>query len=73
MVIDPFGDVIAECRSFDNDIALATCVRQKLVQSGGHRYRAARKPELYGHILGAPHRSEQQVAWMPPSDEKPRR
>jgi predicted amidohydrolase len=64
MVIDPFGDVIAECRSFDNDIAIATCVHQKITQSGGHRYRAARKPELYGAILSAEHRSEQKVAWM---------
>ena len=41
MVIDPFGDVIAECRSFDNDIAIATCAYQKIANSGGHRYRAA--------------------------------
>jgi predicted amidohydrolase len=65
MVIDPFGDVIAECRSFANDIALATCVHAKIAQSGGNRYRAARKPELYGRILAAEHRSEQKVTWMP--------
>ncbi len=65
MVVDPFGDVIAECRSFDNDIAIATCTHGKIAQSGGHRYRAARKPELYRDILGAEHRPEQQVAWMP--------
>jgi predicted amidohydrolase len=65
MVIDPFGDVIAECRSFDNDIAIAACVHAKIAQSGGSRYRAARKPELYGEILGAEHRSEQKVAWLP--------
>lgn len=35
-----------------------------LAMSGGHRYREARKPELYGHILGAEHRSEQTVPWM---------
>lgn len=65
MVIDPFGDVIAECRSFENDIAIANCVHRKIGESGGHRYRAARKPELYGRILAAEHRSEQKVAWMP--------
>lgn len=64
MMVDPFGDVVAECRSFDNDIAIATCIHSKIEQSGGHRYRAARKPELYGSILSAEHRSEQQVAWM---------
>ncbi|HEY0682155.1 MAG TPA: nitrilase family protein [Steroidobacter sp.] len=65
MVLDPYGDVIAECRSFDDDIAIATCVHHKLALAGGSRYRAARKPELYAHILGAEHRSEQKVAWLP--------
>ncbi len=64
MVIDPFGEVIAECRSLDNDIAIATCDYDKLGSSGGHRYREARRPELYRDILGAEHRSEQKVAWM---------
>jgi predicted amidohydrolase len=68
MLIDPFGDVLAECRSFDNDIAVATCLHEKLAMSGGHRYREARKPELYRDILGAEHRSEQQVAWLAGSD-----
>jgi len=65
MVVDPFGDVIAECRSFEDDIAVASCVRSKLTQAGGHRYRLARKPELYSDVLSAEHRSEQNVAWMP--------
>jgi predicted amidohydrolase len=65
MVVDPFGDVIAECRSFENEVTVATLVREKLTQAGGHRYRKARRPELYGSILGAEHRSEQKVAWLP--------
>jgi predicted amidohydrolase len=72
MVIDPFGDVIAECRRLGNDIAVATCNREKIAISGGHRYRQARKPELYGHILGAEHRSEQNVAWMSTPDPRSR-
>jgi predicted amidohydrolase len=68
MLIDPFGDVLAECRSFDDDIAVATCAHEKLAMSGGHRYREARKPELYRDILGAEHRSEQRVAWMAGSE-----
>jgi predicted amidohydrolase len=67
MVIDPFGDVIAECRSLGNDITIATCAYQKIARSGGYRYREARKPELYRHILGAEHSSQQKVAWMSPS------
>ena len=64
MVIDPFGDVIAECRSFDNEIAVASLVGDKLTQAGGHRYRNARRPELYGAILGAEHKSQQKVVWL---------
>ena len=65
MVIDPFGDLVAECRLLGNDVAIATCTHERLARSGGHRYRAARKPELYRQLLGAEHRSEQKVAWMP--------
>jgi predicted amidohydrolase len=68
MVIDPFGDIIAECRFLGNDIAIASCTHQKIGRSGGYRYREARKPELYRHILGAEHRSEQRVAWMSQSE-----
>jgi predicted amidohydrolase len=68
MVIDPFGDVIAECRCLDNDVAIATCTHEKIASSGGQRYRQARKPFLYGEILGAEHRSVQSVAWMSPSE-----
>jgi predicted amidohydrolase len=64
MVLDPFGDVIAECRLLGNDIAIATCSHDKIALSGGYRYREARKPELYGQILGAEHRSQQKVPWM---------
>ena len=68
MVIDPFGDVLAECRSLGNDIAIATCTYEKIANAGGHRYRQARKPELYRHILGAGHQSEQKVVWMAPPE-----
>jgi len=68
MVIDPFGDVIAECRRLGDEVAVATCTHQKLASSGGHRYREARKPSLYREILGAEHRSVQKVAWMTSSE-----
>ena len=68
MVIDPFGDVIAECRALGDDIAIATCSHQDIARSGGHRYRQARKPGLYRDILGADHQSEQRVAWMQPAE-----
>ncbi len=64
MVIDPFGDIVAECRLLGNDLAIATCTHEKIALSGGHRYREARKPELYRRIIGAEHHSGQTVAWM---------
>lgn len=70
MVLDPFGDVIAECRLLGNDIAIATCGHDKIALSGGHRYREARKPELYRHILGTEHRSQQKVPWMSLSESE---
>lgn len=64
MIVDPFGDIIAECRKLDNDLVTATLFSDKLKQAGGYRYRKARRPELYGAILAQPHVAEQKVAWM---------
>jgi len=64
MIIDPFGDILAECRSFDNEFVVATLIPDKLTAAGGHRYINARRPELYGDIIAAPHQSEQKVVWM---------
>lgn len=64
MIIDPFGDILAECRSFDDDIAIAVCTPERLKKAGGHRYIKARRPDLYKDIIGRPHRSEQKVVWL---------
>ncbi|KAM3551861.1 hypothetical protein MY1884_007498 [Beauveria asiatica] len=64
MVLDPFGDVLAECRVLGEDMAVAVCTRDKLENSGGFRYRQARRPEIYGEILGREHDSQLKVAWM---------
>ena len=66
MIIDPFGDIMAECRSFDNEIVTALITPEKLTQAGGYRYINARRPELYGDIIARTHRSEQKVVWMDP-------
>lgn len=64
MIIDPFGDVIAECRSFDDCIATATITPDKVTKAGGNRYLKARRPELYRDIIGEDHLPDQQVAWL---------
>lgn len=64
MIIDPYGDVMAECRELDDAIALAELTPDALTLAGGYRYRKARRPELYKDIIGQPHQSEQKVVWL---------
>lgn len=64
MIIDPFGDVIAECKKLDNDVVTAAIKKDKLMNAGGYRYKKARRPELYKNIIGGPNNSEQKVAWL---------
>lgn len=64
MIIDPFGDIIAECRSFDDSFVTATITPEKLTQAGGYRYLKARRPDLYRYIIGQEHTPEQKVIWL---------
>lgn len=64
MILDPFGDILAECRSFDDSFVTATITPEKLTQAGGHRYIKARRPELYRNIIGQDHKPEQNVIWL---------
>ena len=64
MIVDPFGDIIAECRNLDDDIAVALLTPEKLEQAGGYRYKKARRPDLYKDIIGKSHKPVQKVVWM---------
>jgi 5-aminopentanamidase len=64
MIIDPYGDVMSECRSLENEIVLAVITPDKLDKAGGRRYMKARRPELYRDIIGQAHESEQKIAWL---------
>lgn len=64
MIIDPFGDIIAECRTLGDDFITAVCTPEKLTMAGGYRYKKARRPDLYRDIIGQPHQSEQKVVWL---------
>ncbi len=66
MIIDPFGDVLAECRSFEDSFVTTTITPEKLTQAGGNRYINARRPELYRDIIGQDHKSKQNVIWLTP-------
>lgn len=69
MIIDPFGDILAECRTFDDQFVTATLTPEKLKQAGGYRYLNARRPELYRDIIGQDHQSKLKVVWM--QEDKP--
>ena len=64
MIIDPFGDIVAECRTFEDDIAIAVCTPDRLEKAGGYRYKKARRPDLYRDIIGKAHKPQQKVVWM---------
>jgi predicted amidohydrolase len=69
MVLDPYGEILAECRSMDDEVVVASCTPDKLELAGGHRYKRARRPELYGEILGASNDAFLKVEWMKPGNK----
>jgi predicted amidohydrolase len=64
MIIDPFGDVLSECRKLGDDVVTANITPEKLKQAGGSRYIKARRPDLYRDIIGKEHQPEQKVVWL---------
>ena len=64
MILDPFGDIIAECRTLGDDFISAVLTPEKLDMAGGRRYLKARRPDLYRDIIGQPHTPEQKVIWL---------
>ena len=64
MILDPFGDILAETRSFEDEITVATLTADKLKLAGGYRYRNARKPNLYKDILSREHQPALKPVWM---------
>ncbi|MFC3561101.1 nitrilase family protein [Pedobacter jamesrossensis] len=64
MILNPFGEILAECRTMENEFVVAEMCKDDLKMSGGFRYKKARRPELYGEILASPHTADQQVAWL---------
>lgn len=64
MVLDPYGDLLSEIKSFDDEVCTAVLTKDKLTKAGGYRYRNARRPELYGEILGKEHQSHTKPVWL---------
>jgi predicted amidohydrolase len=64
MILDPYGEILSEIKSFDNDITITTLTKDKLTLAGGYRYRNSRRPELYKSIFGQPNMSQTKPTWM---------
>lgn len=64
LILDPFGEVIAEVVSFEDEIVVGVCTADKLTLAGGYRYRNARRPELYRDIISQDHTSVTKPVWL---------
>ena len=64
MILDPYGEILNEIKSFENEIAIATLTKEKIPLAGGFRYRNARRPELYTNIIGKKHSSNFKPVWI---------
>jgi predicted amidohydrolase len=69
MIIDPYGDVITECRKLGNEVQTAILNPEALTRAGGYRYKKARRPDLYRDIIGQPHAPDQKVVWLNPGED----
>ena len=53
LILDPFGEILEECRSLGDEVVVATLDPQKIQVASGQSYIRARRPELYG-LMPAP-------------------
>ena len=51
MILDPFGEIIAESNALGDDVVVGLCTQEKIPVSSGYRYLRARRPELYGKMV----------------------
>ncbi len=50
MIIDPFGEILAESTALGDDVVVGLCTPEKLGLASGRRYLKARRPDLYGKL-----------------------
>ena len=51
MILDPFGEVLAESNALGDDVVVGLCTPDKISVSSGHRYLRARRPDLYQELV----------------------
>ena len=62
MILDPFGEVLVESHSLEDDVVVGLLTPDKLKNTSGSRYLMARRPELYGKLV-EPHESVTNPGW----------
>jgi predicted amidohydrolase len=50
MILDPYGEIVAESRALGDDMVVADLDASLLPQSSGQRWMRARRPELYASL-----------------------
>jgi len=56
MILDPYGEVVAECRTLRDEVVSATLMPRNFELASGASYIRARRPELYhGMVEPNPH------------------
>ena len=51
LILDPFGEILAECRQLGDQIVAATLDPEKMRLASGQSYLRARRPELYAKLV----------------------
>lgn len=51
MILDPFGEILNECRSLGDEVVVATLTPEKIEVASGQSYIRARRPELYAKLV----------------------
>jgi|SRR5688572_13145416 len=51
MILDPYGEVAAECRSLEDEVVTATLLPANVEKASGRSYIHARRPELYAKFV----------------------
>lgn len=51
MILDPFGEVLAECRKLGDEVVVATLDPEKRTLASGPSYIRARRPDLYAKMV----------------------
>ena len=62
MILDPFGEVLVETNSLEDDVVIGLLTADKMPIAAGRRYTRARRPELYAKLV-EPHESVTEPSW----------